>query len=134
MASAIFTGRQTVPTDMQPDPVQKFLRDHKYPAHLVKEGRAGLVRRWREFVGQVEKGYPLGLEDYRNDLDIRGILERAQGEDEEVRALDARLKKMLTATKHRVWDSGKHDPFWDFGYPKNAAGELWEGLHEAGLV
>ena len=119
---------------MKSDPVQKFLRDHKYPAHLVKEGRAGLVRRWREFVEQVEKGYGLGLEDYRNDLDIRAILARAQVEDDEIHALDARLKKMLTAKKKRVWESGKNDPFWDFGYPKNASGDLWEGLHEEGLA
>ena len=119
---------------MKSDPVQKFLRDHKYPAHLVKEGRAGLVRLWREFVEQVEKGYSLGLEDYRNDLDIRAIIERAGAEDEEILGLDARLKQMLTANQKRVWESGKHDSFWDFGYPKNASGDLLEGLHEEGLV
>ncbi len=119
---------------MKSDPVRKFLRDHKYPPHLVKGGRDGLVRRWREFVEQVEKGYPLGLEDYRNDLDIRAILERAQAEDPEIRELDARLKKMLTAKKKRVWESGENDPFWDFGYPKNVSGDLREGLHEEGLL
>src|SRR6476661_1263805 len=98
-ANAISIARPTVQTDpfpraMQPDPVQQFLRDHKYPAHLVKEGRAGLVRRWREFVEQVEKGYTLGLEDYRNDLDIRAIIQRAKAEDDEIHALDARLKKL----------------------------------------
>ena len=119
---------------MQPDPVQQFLRDHKYPAHLVKEGRAGLVLRWREFVEQVEKGYTLGLEDYRNDLDIRAIIQRAHAEDDEIHALDARLKKTLKTAQKRVWESGKGDPFWDFGYPKNAAGDLLEGLREEGLV
>ena len=119
---------------MKSDPVQKFLRDNKYPAHLVKEGGAGLVRRWREFVEQVEKGYTLGLEDYRNDLDVRAIIERAEAEDDEIRLLDLRLKKMLTGKKKRVWESGTGDPFWDFGYPKNARGELLEGLREAGLA
>jgi hypothetical protein len=119
---------------MQPDPVQQFLRENQYPEHLVREGRAGLIRRWREFVEQVERGYPLGLEDYRNDLDIRAIIERAQAENEEIRALDARLKKMLTSRETRVWDSGQGAAFWDFGYPNNAAGELLEDLREEGLA
>jgi len=98
---------------MKSDPVQKFLRDNKYPAHLVKEGGAGLVRRWREFVEQVEKGYTLGLEDYRNDLDVRAIIERAEAEDDEIRLLDLRLKKMLTGKKKRVWESGTPEEIFE---------------------
>ena len=82
----------------------------------------------------MEKGYPLGLEDYRNDLDIRAIIARAQVEDDEIHALDARLKRMLMATTKRVWESNEGDPFWDFGYPKNASGDLLQGLREEGLV
>ena len=63
----------------------------------MREGRAGLVRRWREFVEQVERGYRLGLEDYRNELDIRGILELAGAVNEEVRALDERLRSPAPA-------------------------------------
>ena len=118
---------------MKSDPVQKFLRDHKYPAHLVKEGRAGLVRRWREFVEQVEKGYGLGLEDYRNDLDLRGII-RMVGLDDHVRDLDHRLEAMLTARDKRIWESASGDPFWDFGYPKNARGDLLEDLRAEELA
>lgn len=116
---------------MKSDPVQKFLKENKYPAHLVREGHAGLARRWRQFVELVEKGYTLGLEDYRNDLDIRAIIDRAKAEDEEIRALDARFKKMLTARKKRVWESGG---FWDFGYPRNASADLLEGLRDEGLA
>ncbi len=39
-----------------------------------RRGGEGLVRRWRDFVAQVEKGYPLGLDDYRNDLDVRTLI------------------------------------------------------------
>ena len=92
------------------------------------------MRRWREFVEQVEQGYRLGLEDYRNDLDIRAIIERSQTQGDEVHALDARFKKMLTAKKKRVWQSGKDDPFWDFGYPKNAGKWLMKDLVQAGLI
>jgi hypothetical protein len=109
--------------------VQEYLRANGYPEHVVRGGKAGLVRGWREFVEQVERGYTLGLEDYRNDLDVRAILTRAGVEDEDLRALDDRLKKMLTSDV-RVWqnDAG------DFGYPRNAGAELISDLRSEGLV
>lgn len=122
--------------------IQDYLRDNGYPAHIVRDGRAGLLLRWREFVAQVEKGYPLGLEDYRNDLDIRAILELAgAGIDDasaaeikaEIQKLDERLEKMLVATSVRVWESAP-SPFWDFGYPRNAGPELVEDLRAEGLL
>src|ERR1700688_513777 len=99
-------------TDLE---VQAYLAENGYPQHIVREGRPGLARRWREFVEQVEHGYPLGLEDYRNDLDVRAILALAGVEDDAVRSLDERLRKMLTAGGVRVWESTAGEPFWDFG-------------------
>lgn len=110
-----------------------YLQENGYPPHLVREGRAGLVRRWREFVEQVERGYRLGLEDYRNELDIRGILELAGAVNEEVRALDERLRVQLLPAQRRVWESAPGDPFWDFGYPRNAGEELAEDLRAEAL-
>jgi hypothetical protein len=118
-------------TDLE---VQAYLAENGYPQHIVRDGRQGLVRRWREFVEQVESGYPLGLEDYRNDLDVRAILRLAGAEDGEVLALDERLKAMLVATDVRVWESGPGEPFWDFGYPSNAGPELTDGLRDEGLL
>jgi hypothetical protein len=114
--------------------IQDYLRDNGYPAHLVREGRAGLLRRWREFVESVERGYSMGLEDYRNDLDVRAIINLAGGEDDEVRALDERLKAWLIRGDVRVWESSAGDPFWDFGYPGNAGPDLMEDLHADGLA
>ncbi len=108
--------------------VEEYLRENGYPEHVVRDGRAGLVRKWGEFVEQVERGYPLGLEDYRNDLDVRAILAQADAEDEEILALDERLKKLLTGCDQRVWESAPGDPFWDFGYPRNAGPDLLEDL------
>ena len=120
---------------MTDDEMTAYLRENGYPEHLVREGKEGLVRRWREFVEQAERGYSLGLEDYRNDLDIRAILRLAGAEeDPEVTALDGRLEALLVATKRRVWESAPGDPFWDFGYPRNAGEELIEGLREEGLA
>ncbi|HML18924.1 MAG TPA: hypothetical protein VK419_17955 [Bryobacteraceae bacterium] len=114
--------------------IQDYLRANGYPEHVVRDGRAGLLRQWREFVGQVERGYLLGLEDYRNDLDVRAILMLAGAEDDEVRALDDRFRRLLTATGVRVWESAEGAPFWDFGYPSNAGGDLKNDLRTEGLA
>ena len=109
-----------------------YLHENGYPAHIVNAGRAGLIERWRRFVEAVERGYKLGLEDYRNDLDIRGILAMV-GLDAEVRDLDGRFQAMLTDREKRVWESLAGDPFWDFGYPRNAPSRLLEDLRNEGL-
>jgi hypothetical protein len=119
---------------MTDDEVQDYLRENGYPGQVCREGRPGLLRRWREFVEQVEHGYPLGLEDYRNDLDVRGILSLASAEDREVRDLDDRLQKILVPARARVWESGPGDPFWDFGYPPNAGPDLLDDLRGEGLL
>jgi len=110
-----------------------YLRDNGYPEHVARAGRAGLIDRWRKFVEEVERGYKLGLEDYRNDLDLRGIIEMV-GIDDEVRDLDRRFESQLTARDTRVWESTPNDPFWDFGYPANAAHHLLEDLKNEGLT
>jgi len=114
--------------------VEEYLRENGYPEHVVRDGRAGLIRKWREFVELVERGYSLGLEDYRNDLDVRAILAQAGAADEAVLALDERLKKLLTACDQRVWESAAGDPFWDFGYPRNAGPDLLEDLRGEDLA
>ena len=118
-------------TDAQ---VQDYLRENGYPEHIVREGRAGLLRRWREFVDQVERGYSLGIEDYRNDLDVRGIIALAKADNAEVHALDERLRILLTATGVRVWESGPGDAFWDFGNPRNAGADLLDDLRSEKLL
>src|ERR1700689_1557449 len=95
MVRAISIVRLAVRSNNMSDAeVQEYLQENGYPEHVVREGRAGLLRRWREFVEQVERGYSLGLEDYRNDLDVRGIIELAKADDAEVHALDERLRSL----------------------------------------
>jgi hypothetical protein len=118
---------------MTDEQIRDYLRDKGYAEHLWHEGRAGLVARWRIFVEEVEKGYPLGLYDYRNDLDLRSVLSEV-GLDNDVKDLDERFQELLTARKKRVWESANSDAFWVFGYPKNASGELLEDLKSEGLV
>ena len=118
---------------MTDEHVQDFLQRNTYPAHLVNEGRAGLIRRWKKFVQQVEGGYAMDIYAYRNDLDIRSIIEKAGAVDDEVRALDARLKKLLTGSK-RIWHSGLDNDFWCVGYPKNARDDLMDDLRRENVV
>ncbi len=118
---------------MTDEEMAAYLRDNGYPEHIVRAGRAGLIDRWRKFVESVERGYKFGLEDYRNDLDLRGIIAML-GLDDEVRDLDSRLEALLVSRDKRVWESSSGDPFWDFGYPRNAEGQLLEDIKNEGLV
>jgi hypothetical protein len=118
---------------MTDDELREYLSENGYPEHVGRGGRAGLIERWRKFVADVERGYRFGLEDYRNDLDLRGVISLV-GLDAEVSDADAHFEKLLTARDKRVWESSGENPFWDFGYPKNAAGELLKDLKAEGLV
>jgi hypothetical protein len=114
--------------------VRHYLSENGYPQHVVRDGRLGLLRQWRKFVEQVERGYSLGLEDYRNDLDVRGIIALAKADDAEVHALDERLREVLIGTDKRIWESGPDDAFWDFGYPRNGGADLLDDLRREKLL
>src|SRR5689334_21015954 len=94
-------GRRAAMTDRE---LENYLRENGYPEHISRAGRPGLISRWKQFVDEVEKGYKLGLEDYRNDLDLRGIIALA-GLGDEVKETDAQFEKLLTARDKRVWES-----------------------------
>ena len=118
---------------MDEEAIQQYLEDNGYPAHVVEAGAAGLVRRFRHFVAEVESGYGYGLHDYRNDLDIRGLIALFALESE-VADEDQRLNSMLINRECRVWESGTGDAYWDFGYPRNAGRWLMRELRTAGLA
>ena len=65
------TGTDLWPTRMT-KPIRANLRERGVAEHVV-EAKAPRVciSRWAEFVAAVECGYRFGLDDYRNDLDIR---------------------------------------------------------------
>ena len=117
-------------TDLE---LEHYLRENGYPEHICRAGRTGLVALWKRFVEEVEKGYRRGLEEYRNDLDVRALIEQ-EGLDREVEAFDQRLERLLVNNDIRVWESSPGNRFWDFGYPKNAAGDLLQDIKDEGLV
>jgi len=114
--------------------VKEFLRENGYPAHVVKGGRKGLIERWDAFVAEVERGYTLHLEDYRNDLDLRAILSRL-GMQSDVEEMDQRLRRCLVFSEESIWDCDDNpDAFWLYGYPRNARGDLREDLEAEGFI
>ena len=54
--------------------VRDLLRRRGSPPHVVEGGLPGLLRAWERVVASVERGYPLTLDDYLNDVDGRQIL------------------------------------------------------------
>jgi hypothetical protein len=118
--------------NMTDDEMSAYLRENGYPEHIIRAGREGLIERWRKFVAEVEHGYKFGLEDYRNDLDLRGIISLL-GMDQEVSELDKRFDALLTDREKRIWESSPKSPFWDFGYPLNAGKQLMEDIKKEGL-
>lgn len=112
---------------MTPEEVQSYLDDNGYPAHVVEAGAPGLIQRWQAFVAEVESGYPYRLRDYRYDLDLRGVIQLA-GLDPAVADADARLAALLIETDLRLWESASTNPWWDYGYPRNAGRDLLRDL------
>ena len=115
------------------DEVRAKLRARGAADYIVREGAEGLLARWREFVNAVESGYRFGLDDYRNDLDIRSLIE-AVGLGAEVASEDARFRQLLRPSGESVWSSDAADAFWVKGYPRNASGELLRDLRSAGFI
>ena len=118
---------------MTDEEMAAYLSENGYPEHVIRAGRAGLIARWRKFVADVEHGYKLGLEDYRNDLDLRGIIAML-GLDAEVADLDRRFEALLIDRGKRIWETSAADPFWDFGYPANAGRQLLEDIKNERLI
>lgn len=118
------------PTENQ---VADLLRARGVPSRVIEAGAAGLLVGWHAFVSQAEAGYAFGLDDYRNDLDLRSLialtgLDAAAAED------DARFRRLLTQTDLEVWSSDESHAWWTRGYPANSGPDLLADLRAAGIL
>jgi hypothetical protein len=113
--------------------IEAYLREAGCPEQVWRAGRKGLLGKWREFVDEVERGYALHLEDYRNDLDVRDLIARI-GLQAEAAESDRRLRRLLVFTADPIWESENKDAFWLFGYPRNAGSDLRADLEAEGLL
>jgi hypothetical protein len=113
--------------------VRAALRELGASPRVIEGGAAGLISGWRKFVESVERGYKFGLDDYRNELDLRTMI-AAVGLAPQVAAEDQRLRGLLVNTRQPLWESDAPDPFWVCGYPRNAGDELMSDLRASGLA
>ena len=113
--------------------VRATLRGLGASPRVIEGGAAGLISGWQKFVESVERGYKFGLDDYRNELDLRTMID-AVGLAPQVTAEDERLRALLVNTRQPLWESDAPDPFWVCGYPRNAGDELMSDLRASGLA
>ncbi|MBL8230000.1 MAG: hypothetical protein JNL98_16040 [Bryobacterales bacterium] len=118
---------------MKDTEVKQLLKSGGYPEHVWKGGKKGLVEKWSQFVAEVEAGYSLTIEDYRNDLDLRAIIAKV-GMDGDVTELDERFRQCLAFSAKAIWECDQPNAFWIYGYPKNAKGDLKKDLRAEGFV
>lgn len=89
------------------DAVRQLLADRGCPEELVRGGLPMLAEKWAAVVASVEGGYPFGLDDFLNDMDLRdaiaGALAVATPDEKAavtstVDALDRRLQAASAAS------------------------------------
>jgi hypothetical protein len=130
---------------MKPDPVRELLERRGCPEHVIEAGLEGLLDQWEHTVDDVEDVYPLGLDDYLNDLDGRQLLSDAleiASERERSVALarvekaDQRMKALVVPAGRCLWGvdmAEQHDwtpsrNWWYFTQPRELGPELREDL------
>ena len=127
------------------DPVCQFLRGRGCPVRVVTGGLEGLLRHWETVVDEVEGAYPLGLDDYLDDMDSRQLLEEAlgvapagerRGLEVRLRAADERMREIVVPTEHCLWGDAQAsargwtpgENWWYFTRPAEPGAELAEDL------
>ena len=130
--------------------VRDLLRRRGSPESVVSGGLAGLVESWEKTVSQIEAGYPLGIDDYLNDMDGRQLLEDAWGAANDaqrsrlkskLRTADDRARAALVAVERCLWgaDVGRYHgwnaakQWWYYMKPKSAGEDLERELKEMGF-
>ncbi len=123
------------------DPVREFLRARGCSDEVVVGGLEGLVQGWEDTVESVARGYPLGLDDYLNDMDARELIEDAleavaEGRTYEVldrlRFADGRMRRLLVGAGRCLWGASialmngwtPEQNWWYFMQPREPGPEL----------
>ena len=116
---------------MTEEQVKEYLKNRGCPEFIWQGGSAGLIRRWQEFVTDVEEGNysNCSVEEYWNDLDLRELIHDIAF-DSDVKESDERFAAILTLTTIKHWHADRNTEydFWNYGYPKNATGYFLEDI------
>ena len=60
---------------MKDDEVRTRLRSMGTSEQVIAGGLDGLVSKWEAFAREIEIGYKLDIDSYRNDVDVRQLIE-----------------------------------------------------------
>ncbi|MBK8250351.1 MAG: hypothetical protein IPK85_23590 [Gemmatimonadetes bacterium] len=132
------------------DAVQRLLEARGCPAPIVAAGLPGLVSMWSEIVATIESGYPLTLDDYLNDMDLRDLLAAAiavagpegpREVEERLTSADARFRAQ-TMPSPCLWGDDIADEegldaereWWYYRRPTRPGEALSEDLQTWGLT
>jgi hypothetical protein len=130
------------------DPVRDFLKKKGCPPHIIEGGLLGLVQNWEDIVESVKRSYPLGLEDYLNDLDGRQLLEEAlniastrekEKYLEQVRRSDKLMRSLVKPAGKCLWGDEvaqtegwtAEKNWWYFTQPIHATSEFLSEIKKA---
>ena len=105
---------------------REFLRARGCPEAVVMAGADGLIEEWERVVGQVEAGYPLGFDDYLNDMDGRELIAALVASIS--RVLNPPQKRRLEAADARMRAATKPLGRCLWG-PRLAAANGWDETH-----
>ncbi len=130
---------------MSEDPVREFLLGSGASDRVVAEGLKGLTEGWESFARSVANGYPLDIDSYLNDLDIRQLLAEAlavapdkEREEylERISGADRLLKRSVKPVGRCLWGDEVAQKqgwtaernWWYFSRPITAGRELLDHL------
>jgi len=129
------------------DAVTQFLKGRGVPDDVAQAGLEGLVSAWERTASQVRTGYPLGLDDYLNDLDGRQLIEEAvmsapgaASPDllRRIEAADVTMQEGIDPVGECLWGEEladregwtEGDNWWYFALPRNPGQQLTEELED----
>jgi len=125
--------------------LEVFLRRRGCPDYVVDEGLDGLIERWERVTDAVETGYPLGLDDYLNDVDARQLIHDAtpvagrsiaRRVAPKLEIADQRMRALLRPAQHCLWGDAlakrngwsRETHWWYFEVPRHAGPTLMGDL------
>lgn len=127
------------------DAVRELLKERKAAEHVVRGGMEGLVDAFEATVKSAQKGYTLGLENWRNEVDARHLLAAAMeiahpGQKKSMKlrldAADAKFWKACESSEVCLWGAAHAErekwtatkEWWYFMVPKKCTEALTEDV------
>ena len=132
---------------MHDEAVTRFLKGRGIPDDMAESGLEGLVSGWERTATQVRAGYPLGLDDYLNDVDGRQLIEEtvaatpgaaSDGLRNRIEAADVAMQEAIVPAEECLWGDElaeregwtAADNWWYFGLPRDPGPQMTQELED----